>query len=163
MAAFGDTPAALLPAFAAMGFLGGLSSYSFYLIGKICAETNSFSIAEAWEKTVGGNSSWLITMACLLTPLGAALSYSIILADTFTALARTASLPITRSAAIVSTSTFILYPLCRLKSLASLAPMSIMGVLGIITTCVFMAARAVGSSYAPGKSCFSLASCAMLL
>jgi len=47
-------------------------------------------------------------------------------------------------------SSFVLYPLCSLKSLASLAPVSILGVVGIITTAAFMGLRAFGTAYAKG-------------
>lgn len=108
------------------------------------------SISEAWGKTVGEDSTWLISLACFLTPLGAALSYSIILADIFTALAATVGLTLSRPASIIGMSSFVLYPLCSLKSLSALAPFSILGVVGILVTAIFMGIRAFGSAYSPG-------------
>jgi len=150
VAAFGDTSSAIIPASILMSLLGTLSAYSFYSIGKMCEETKSMSISEAWGKTVGEDSTWLISLACFLTPLGAALSYSIILADVFTALAATVGLTLSRPASIIGMSSFVLYPLCSLKSLSALAPVSILGVVGILVTAIFMGVRAFGSAYSPG-------------
>ncbi|GMH51447.1 hypothetical protein TrRE_jg2556, partial [Triparma retinervis] len=150
VAAFGDVPAAILPASLLMGTLGLLSAYSFYVIGKMCAETKSLSISEAWGKSVGEDTTWAISLACFLTPLGAALSYSIILADVFMALSSTVGFNLPRPASILGMSTLVLYPLCSLKSLASLAPFSILGVVGILVTAIFMAARAFGGAYKAG-------------
>ncbi|GMI42378.1 hypothetical protein TrCOL_g11585 [Triparma columacea] len=150
VAAFGDVPAAILPASILMSTLGVLSAYSFYIIGKMCSQTNSLTISEAWGKSVGEDSTWAISLACFLTPLGAALSYSIILADVFKALSATVGINLPRPVSILSMSTFVLYPLCSLQSLASLAPFSILGVVGILVTAVFMAVRAFGGAYGVG-------------
>ncbi len=153
VAAFSSSPAGLLPASVLMGGLGGLSAYSFYLIGKLCSMTDSKDISAAWTSTFG--DATLISTCLFITPLGAALSYSIILGDTITALARTAGYSLTRQPAILGVTLAILYPLCRLKNLAALAPVSLVGVAGIITTCAYMVLRAATGAYLPTGKFFS--------
>lgn len=159
VSAFSSNPTALYPSITLMLFLGILSGYSFNTIGKICKMSGSKSISEAWEKTVSDNSL-PISLACFLTPLGAALSYSIILADTFSSLSTAVGSPVSRSKSIIVLSATILYRLCRMKDLSSLAPVSIVGVGGILVTCFFMAMRAVGDAYKIGGGMYGLLSAA---
>ena len=147
VAAFGDSPRALIPATAIFTFLGFLSSYSFYTIGKLCQQTESSSMAEAWTKIVGKDSSWLISLCCFITPLGAALAYSIILGDVFSNLAKTVGLTgvlAAREASILLVTSGLLYPLCMLKNLSALAPVSVIGIGGVLVTAAFMAVRMLG-------------------
>ena len=94
LAAIGDTEDALVPAVAIMSVLGAFSAYSFYSIGRLCSLEKTKSLTESWEKVVGKDSAWLITTACFVTPLGAALSFSISLGSFFSSLARTAGLTV---------------------------------------------------------------------
>ena len=120
VAAFGNSPSSLVPASIVLFFLGVLSSYSFYTIGKICAETESRSLSEAWGKLIGQDSAWLISLSCFVTPAGAAVAYSIMLGDVFSNLAKTVGLTgklASRQAAILALTASVLYPLCNLKNL----------------------------------------------
>ena len=144
VAAFGDSPAALVPATVVIFFLGVLSSYSFYTIGKLCQETKSSSLSEVWGKLVSEDSKWLISLSCFATPAGAAVAYSIMLGDVFSNLAKTAGLTgrlASRQASILALSTFVLYPLCNLKNLGALAPVSVIGVAGVAFTTLVMGLR----------------------
>lgn len=79
----------LLPSSLLVGFLGLLSAYTFFNIGRICRlEGEASTLSEAWENEVGKSTAWLVGLCCVLTPFGAALSYSIILGDTFSSLAQ---------------------------------------------------------------------------
>jgi len=128
-----------------------ISAYSFHLLGRITAvvsdESNTDSvrsIGQLWDYEIGSSSSWLISLAVLLTCLGTSLSYSIILGDTFKSLAETAGLGgvwATRRFNVAAISLLGVYPLCCLKSLAALAPISMAGVVGIIVTCIVMTMR----------------------
>lgn len=91
VAAFSDSSAALLPATAILGGLGVLSAYSFAMLGRLNAagEVASTSLGNLWENEIGESSSWLVTLSCLLTPLGAALAFSIMLGDMLSSLATT--------------------------------------------------------------------------
>jgi hypothetical protein len=68
-----DDPSAIVPASLLCLLFGGLSAYSFSLIGKICQDTNSETFSEAWANTVSNSSSKVvplcITAMCAMTPL----------------------------------------------------------------------------------------------
>ena len=82
----------LYPASALIFVLGALSAYSFHMIGRFShldgPEKSTKSLSAAWEREVGEQSSWIVSLACFLTPLGATLTYSIILGDMLSSLAR---------------------------------------------------------------------------
>lgn len=152
VAALSSSTTAIVPAVALLAALGGVSGYSFYLIGKMCRRTGADSLTELWARTVSPRSESLVTLCTFFTPLGAALAYSIILADTFTLLASTFGLSaVTRTMSLLTVTGTTLFPLCMLSNLSALAPVSVVGVGGIVTTAAFMAYRALGS-YAPGAA-----------
>lgn len=108
-------------------------------------------MGQLWDLEVGSSTSWLVSMAVMLTCFGVSLSYSIILGDTLSSLAQTAGLSgifTTRRFNVAIISLLGVYPLCCLKSLAALAPVSISGVVGIVMTCIVMTIRALpGGAY----------------
>lgn len=112
------------------------------------------SIGQLWDREIGASTSWLISLAVMLTCYGTCLAYSIILGDTFSSLAETAGLTgvvATRRFNVAAIAVLGVYPLCCLKSLAALAPVSISGVVGIIMTCIVMSVRALpGGAYSAG-------------
>uniref|UniRef100_A0A7S3QJ71 Amino acid transporter transmembrane domain-containing protein n=1 Tax=Chaetoceros debilis TaxID=122233 RepID=A0A7S3QJ71_9STRA len=155
VAAFGDVPAALVPATFLLCLLGLLSAYAFNMIPRLTRlngvdnKTKIKSMSAAWEDEVGKSSSWIISMCCFLTPLGTTLTFSIILKDILGALAKSAGVTgvfSSKHTLLLGVTAAVLYPLCNLKSLASLAPVSMIGVLGTIATCVIMIARALPNS-----------------
>ena len=136
----------MVPAIALIAALGGLSAYTFGLYGRLLESTKSKSLGEIWEKEKGESSAWIVSMASMTFCYGAALSYSILLGDTIPALVqatglKSGTLATSRSLWIVLLTTFVLRPLCNLKSLASLAPISIVGVVGVIATACFLGWR----------------------
>ncbi len=109
-------------------------------------DTETKSLGGAWDDEVGTNSSWVVSLSTFLTPLGAALTYSIILGDMLSALAQSAGLTgllARRQTSILGITAAVLYPLCNLSSLAALAPISIVGVIGMMVTSLFMIVRAI--------------------
>ena len=159
IAAFSDTSAALIPSAAILFVLGFVSAYSFYSIGRVCKETDSDSIGEAWNKIVSENSRWVVDASCFVTPLGAALSFSIILGDLCSSVVKTllqfstlssAKVLASRQVCILLLTSLVLYPLCSLSSLAALAPVSIVGVVSSMLTCLFLAIRYLSGAYAIG-------------
>lgn len=127
--------------------MGAMSGYCFSLIGRVCAYTGSSSYREAWEKSVDEKTSW-IPAACVSFKTGfAVLAYSMILADTFKALAQTAGLAVTRTQSLFGITGTVLLPLCLLKNLASLAPFSLLGIIGMAYTTFAMALRYFGGAY----------------
>jgi len=158
VAAFADVPSALIPAVVVMCLLGFLSAYSFYMIPRLTRmddTTNdtqrTMSISQAWEKEVGKDSAWIVSLCCFLTPLGTALTYSIVLGDMLSMLAKSMGMTgkiVSRQSLLIATTLGIIYPLCNLKSLASLSPVSMVGVSGMCLTAIFMVLRALpGSPY----------------
>ena len=107
---------------------------------QLSQHTNATSLSTIWESTVSP-SAWPVSLACFLTPLGAALSYSIILGDATTSLAAAAGFSLARPYAILGLAGTALYRLCRLSDLSALAPVSIVGVMGILATTGEMDAR----------------------
>ena len=129
IAAFGNAPSAIVPAVALITAFGGLSAYSFSLIGRICAWTNSNSYTQAWENSVGKASSNIPSISCTFMTVCATLAYSMILADTFRAIFASFGLVLSRTASLLGITSTILLPLCLLKNLASLAPFSLLGII----------------------------------
>lgn len=146
VAAFGNAPSALLPATALIAAIGVLSAFGFATIGKVCAYTGATSYQEAWERTVGSETAWIPASSAVFMTFSACLAYSMILADTFAALLRTTA----RNTVLVSVTTFILLPLCWMKSLSALAPFSLLGVIGMGYTAIAMLVRYLDGSYATG-------------
>lgn len=112
---------------------------TFGLYGRLVhgLSTQPRSLGELWKEEMGENSAWIISLASVTFCFGAALSYSILLGDTFSAIARTMSLSgwcASRRLWILLLTGTILFPLCNMKSLLTLAPLSITGVVGVLLT-----------------------------
>lgn len=163
IAAFSDSRLALVPATALVLLLGVVSAYSFAVLGRLCSAYEAESYREAWEKTIGERSAWIVTACCTITPLFACLAYAIIIGDSFALLAAStkrdapswmtaavSALGGLRRAFILLFSLCVLWPLCSLKSLAALAPTSALGTAGVLYTAAFMGLRACDGSYLAG-------------
>ena len=153
VSSMGDVSRALVPASVLLGFLGVLSAYSFYSIGRTCSEERVHSLEEAWEKIMGKDSAWMVPLSCFTITLSVALIYSIVLGDFLSTLARATGVKgwlAFRQTSILAVTIAALYPLCLLKSLTALAPMSIIGVLSVLFTAMFMSVRALDGTYAVG-------------
>lgn len=143
IAAFGNSPAALLPAIALITVIGILSGYGFALIGKVCAYTGAKSFREAWSESVNEKTSWIPAWSATLKTFAACLAFSMVLADTFSGLLNTDA----RTKVLLGVTSFILLPLCWMKNLASLAPFSLLGVIGMAYTAFAMSLRYFDGSY----------------
>lgn len=163
VAAFSESPLALVPATLLILLLGAVSAYSFAVLGRICGTYEASSYREAWQKTVGSKSAWVVTTCCTITPLFACLAYAIIIGDAFALLATSTKREApawlgglvelcggTRRFFISLFSVTVLWPLCSLKSLAALGPTSALGTAGIVYTAIFMGLRSVDGSYRAG-------------
>lgn len=148
IAAFGNAPSALLPATALIALMGGVSAYTFGLIGRVCADTNTESYSDAWDATVGSKFSPVIAFSCFIDCFAGNLSYSMILADTFASLLAAMGIAVTRTQSLIGVTGAFLLPLCLLKNLSSLAPFSLVGIMGMLYTTIAMAVRYLGGSYA---------------
>lgn len=157
IAYFSDAPAALNPSVALLFLTGSISAYSFSLIGRACAQHNSKNFQDTWARSVNPGTAKMInggiTFLCLMT----AIAYSLIIGDSFTALAQGLELPTAlakREHVILILSSLILFPLCSLKNMAALAPFSILGLGGMLYTAAYMAVRYADKSYLAGGQYF---------
>jgi sodium-coupled neutral amino acid transporter 11 len=168
VAAMGDVPSVLVPAIIIVCVMGSISAYSFFTMVRLSHWDDTQpsnnkgeiqktkSIGKIWEQEIGENTSWIVQLSCLLTPLAFTLSYSIVLGDTISSLSQTFGLTgilATRQASILFATLGVLYPLCQMKSLAALAKISMLGVSGTFLICIFMMIRALpgGPYFAVGK------------
>ena len=149
IAAFANAPSALYPAIFLITAIGILSGYGFGLIGRSCALTGSKSFREAWTKSVSETTVWIPVWVVTLKTVFAILGYSMILKDTFYALALTAGFQVNKIALFAGLTSAVLLPLCLLKDLTSLAPFSLLGSLGMVYTAVAMSIRYFGNAYVP--------------
>jgi amino acid permease len=154
---FSDSPAALFPACGIAAVFGLAAAYTFSSIGRVCKEYDAKSFQEAWTKAIGPKTAGLISGAITALCMLASLAFSIIIADSFTALFTTFNLPAvisTRSNVLLLLTTLVLYPLCSLKNLSSLAPFSLLGLSGTLYTTIFMGIRYFDKSYSVGGKFF---------
>jgi len=145
---------ALVPAVALTMGMGSLSAYCFTLIARVCALNKVETYGEAWEKSVGKKTAWMVPAACTFKTFCACTAFSIIIADSFSSLfGATPGFPALlaqRTNVIVWMTSLVLLPLCMLKSFAPLAPFSLLGILGTVFTGAVIALRLLDGSYAPG-------------
>ena len=149
IAAFANSPRALLPASLLVLIVATMSGYCFSLIGRVCAYTDSQSYREAWSKSVSPRTSWMPVAGCLLVTSCSVLAYSMILSDTLPPLFQAfMGVALSRTQALIGVTIFAILPLCLLKDTSSLAIFSFLGTAGMIYTAVAMAIRYFQGSYA---------------
>eukprot|EP00980_Cylindrotheca_fusiformis_P010997 scaffold2526_cov131-Cylindrotheca_fusiformis.AAC.13 len=112
---------------------------TFGLYGRLVhgLSTHPQSLGELWREEMGESSAWIISFASVAFCFGAALSYSVLLGDTFSAMAQTVGLSglcASRRIWILLLTGTIIFPLCSMTSLLALAPLSKTGVFGILVT-----------------------------
>ena len=92
VATVGDAPTAnvIVPALCIILSIGVINAYFFSLIGKVCHETGASGYREAWELTVGKETSQLVAVVVAFKTALSCLAFSIIVADSFQSLAITA-------------------------------------------------------------------------
>lgn len=139
-----------MPATILIALMGGVSAYTFALIGRLCSQTNTESYSDAWDATVGAKWSPLIAFSCFIDCFAGNLSYSMILADTFTSLLESVGVAVTRTQSLFGVTGLVLLPLCLLKNLNSLSPFSLVGIIGMLYTTLAMVLRYIGGSYNVG-------------
>ena len=158
VALFSDSKKAVIPAAALCIALGLVSAYTFSLYGRACAHYKTTTLKETWSKAVGEDTAWIVSFASTLKTLFACLTFSIVIGDSFTSLAKSMGAPAllhVRTNMILLMSFLVVLPLCLLQSLAALAPFSAMGMAGTIYTKIFMMIRLVDGSYRPGGKFFN--------
>ena len=148
IAAFANSPRALLPVCFMVLFVGTMSGYCFSLIGRVCAYTGSKSYREAWSKSVSPQTAWMPAVACLLVTSTSVVAYSMILSDTIPQLCQAfLGMTLTRTNALLGVTVFCILPLCLLKDFSKLAMFSFLGTAGMIYTAIAMGIRYFEGSY----------------
>jgi len=150
VAAFGNAPTALIPATLLTIITGGISAYTFMLIARVCKMTGATSYADAWDKTRGTKTSWIVAFSSAADCFAGNLSFSMILADSIRDLLSTFNIATTRTKSLIGVTTLILLPLCLVKNLATLAPFSLLGIMGMAYTSFAIGIRYFGGAYAAG-------------
>jgi amino acid permease len=145
----GDSPQQVLPtAVALIIVMGTINAYYFSIMGKVCDWTNATTFSQAWERTMGNETSSLFaSIICIKTALSC-IAYSMIIAESFQSMAISAGfLDTTLTEALLAVTGVALLPLCLMKDLSSLAPFSLAGILGFAYTGGAMSLRAFDGSY----------------
>jgi len=150
VAAFGNHPAALIPATAVILIMGAIFAYYFAMMGRICRITGTASYSEAWAEVMGEDGVGLVALFVTLMASLGNLAYSMILADTCQSLLATAGIEWTRTQCLWLVTIVALWPLCNVKKLSVLAPFSFLGMAGILFTIGSMMWRYFDGSYATG-------------
>jgi len=151
VAAFANSPSALIPASIVIIVMGTVFAYYFLLMGRICSLTRSASYREAWECTIGNTCAGVVPLAIILMASLGNLAYSMILADTTKSLLAAAGIVMTRTQSLVCVTVLVLLPLCMIKHLSVLAPFSLLGLLGLFFTVGVMALRYFDGTYDPNQ------------
>lgn len=163
VAAIGGDKSLLLPASILTTLMGIFSAYLFFLIGKLCITLGTSTYMTSWEKAFNKPSTAVVTVNTVIFPIMASLVYSIIIGDTFSALARGGILgpfmkanPIAtdRRTWILAFAVGVLYPLSCLRQLSALSFTSLLGMAAIGYTGVMMVIRYLDGSYLPGGSLY---------
>mmetsp|Transcript_103071 Transcript_103071/g.295792 ORF Transcript_103071/g.295792 Transcript_103071/m.295792 type:complete len:403 (-) Transcript_103071:161-1369(-) len=153
VAAFSGSPSALVPAVALTVLFGLLSAYGFVLIADACNRTGKSTYQDAWASLVSPGSKWLPAFACFANAAVGCICFSMILGDCLSLVLSPLGLPIAvagRNSVMVALTLVVLFPLCRLRSLAPLAKFSVLGNLSNVYICFFILIRLFDGAYALG-------------
>lgn len=153
VAAFSASSTALVPAMALLVFSALLSAYTFFLIGRVCSETETSTFGSSWERSVG-RGAWVPQLTCILECLGGSIVYAMVIGDVLSSLehligAHVPAILCSRSSLIILCAVFVLYPLCCLRSFGALAKFSALGTLATTYAVCFVTKRYFDGSYAP--------------
>jgi len=153
VAAFSASTTALVPAITLLALSALLSAYTFYLIGRVCSETEASTFGSSWERSVG-RGAWVPQLTCILECLGGSIVYAMVIGDVLSSFGHQigAHLPAvlcSRSSLLILVAVFVLFPLCCLRSFGSLAKFSALGTLATTYAVLFVTKRYFDGSYGP--------------
>ena len=138
----------IAPAIFLICFIGLMNAFFFSLIGRVCDKTGATSYRQAWELTMGEETSQWVASVVAAKTLLSCLAFSMVVADSFQSLAVAAGLEnVTRSEVLGVVTLFVLLPLCLRKNLSSLAVFSLLGLVGMGFTTSVMVLRYLDGSY----------------
>ena len=124
--------------------------YFCILIAKICKLTESRTIRQCWERTMGSRYAVAVVIVIGLNPCQGTLAYSAILSQTFRSLCTTIGIELTHVQSLLLVTITALLPLCLMKNIHALAPFSILGTASVLLTAFGMIYRCLDGSYQPG-------------
>lgn len=144
----------IVPAICLTVLLGMHSGWTFSLFGRACESTGASDIRGLGLAASGHRLARAMDWVCTLRTSFACLAFSIVMADSFTAILSSAGLPVARNVALGALSALVLLPLCCLRDLSALAYTSLLGLAGICYTTAFIVLRFFDGSYAAGGRYF---------
>mmetsp|Transcript_14079 Transcript_14079/g.18363 ORF Transcript_14079/g.18363 Transcript_14079/m.18363 type:complete len:503 (-) Transcript_14079:235-1743(-) len=152
IAMYADTPWAVINASLWIVAQAIIFGYFAILIAKVCKLTESRTIRDCWERTMGNRYAAAVVVVIGLNPCQGTLAYSAILSQTLQSLVATAGVGIelTYLQSLLLVTSVALLPLCLMKNIQALAPFSVLGTLSVLLTAVGMIWRCVDGSYRPG-------------
>jgi len=124
--------------------------YFCILIAKICKFTESRTIRQCWERTMGNRYAVAVVIVIGLNPCQGTLAYSAILSQTFQSLCQSIGIEFTHVESLLLVTIVALLPLCLMKNIHALAPFSILGTASVLLTACGMIYRCLDGSYRPG-------------
>ena len=157
VAAFSGSPLALLPSIALLLLTGGISAYTFSTIARVGAASGANTYRDTWAKVFGEKLAFLPDITVVFMTACAGLSYSIIIGDMFSGVAKLAGATGALASSntwILALSAFVLLPLALLRDLSALAIGSVIGTAGTCYTALFVFLRLLDGSYSPGGKFF---------
>ena len=143
----------LAPALIILVALGSYSAYTFNLLGRMCEKTGQTTFKGLGEATRGPQFGTLMDVCCTLKTFFSCLAYSLVIADSFSAILCTAGAPAifaARNSVLFGITGCILLPLCLLRNLAVLSYTSLLGSGAMLYTTIFMVIRLLDGSYRLG-------------
>lgn len=147
---FGNAPSAIVPSLLLILLMSIANSFSFSLIGRVCAIQHATSYQQAWHRSVGKMPSLIASIVIVKALLGT-WATSIMIASTWKPLLEwSLGIQLTRNETLIGITTVCLLPLCFSNTLSSLVRYSLMGQVATVWTIISLILRYVDGSYAPG-------------
>lgn len=135
------------------------AAYNFYTLSEVCRITNSPTYPEAWARTIGPKSKFMVSFVIVMAPIIACLSNTIVLTEVLGTLLSVfgapASIAGNRNVVIALLSSLVFFPLCVKQNLGNLKNASLFGIFGHLTALGVMAKRAFDGSYAAGGAYYA--------
>uniref|UniRef100_A0A7S2I5E6 Amino acid transporter transmembrane domain-containing protein n=1 Tax=Helicotheca tamesis TaxID=374047 RepID=A0A7S2I5E6_9STRA len=142
-----------IPSVLLVCLLASAACHTFSLLGRSCELTGSRTFRDLWVAAFGQSGKpWAVDLAIFAQSSLSSIIYLGLLGDIFSSLmSLTGVFPAflcKRSFAIITLSTFVLWPLNMIRDLSSLGFTSILGVVAVLYTVGFVLVRATDGTYA---------------